>query len=263
MICMGRFNHYLCFMKKIAIIGFGAIGKKLYAQICQENLLEVAFIWDAKAEVPPHIALPHPPTGADFGSVGLVVEAAVPQVVEEYGREIIKRAHFMPLSLTALANQKLFDELISLASLHGHQLYIPHGAILGLEGIFDGHQLFDKIEITTTKNPKSLGRTDSEKTVVFEGSVREAAKVMPRNVNVHAALALAGLGFDQTHSTTISDPSTKENTHVITAANADTTIEIVVKSNPIGAVTGAYTPISAYGSLKRALGISKKNMTIV
>jgi aspartate dehydrogenase len=119
------------------------------------------------------------------------------------------------------------------------------------------------VQIATTKNPKSLGRNDSKKCVVFEGSVRQAAKLMPRNVNVHAALALAGIGFDQTQSVIISDPDTKENTHLITASNADTTIEIVVRSNPIGAVTGAYTPISAYGSVKRALRIADKNMSIV
>jgi aspartate dehydrogenase len=239
-------------MKKIAIIGFGTIGKKLYEQICHEGLLEVAYIYEPTVDIPHH-----------FDKVDLVVETAVPQVVEEYGREIVKHAHFMPLSITALSNQRLYDDILDIASAHQHQLFIPHGAILGLDGIFDGRMIFDSVQIVTIKNPKSLNRNDTGRVTVFEGSAREVAKLMPRNVNVHAALALAGIGFDKTKSILVSDPATKENTHIITAKNGSTTIEIVLKSNPVGAVTGAYTPISAYGSVKRALGIAEKNMIIV
>jgi len=132
-------------MKKVAIIGFGAIGKKLYELICQENLLEVAFIWDVKADVPPHLALQNPPTGRDFSKVDLVVEAAIPQAVEEYGREIVKYTNFMPFSITALADQQLYDDILRLAALYQCRLFIPHGAILGLDGIVDGKKLFDKV----------------------------------------------------------------------------------------------------------------------
>ena len=240
-------------MKKIALIGFGTIGKKLYELICSEQLLEVAFTYDIADEI--HYE--------DFNKVDLVVETAVPQVVAQYGREIVKRTNFMPFSITALSNQQLFDDILSIISANQHQLFIPHGAILGLDGIFDGSKLFDYVQITTIKNPKSLGRQDKARCTLFEGSAREVAKLMPRNVNVHAALALAGIGFDRTKSVLISDPGTIENTHIITAKTANTTFEIVTKSNPIGAVTGAFTPISAYGSVKRALGITTNNISIV
>ena len=250
-------------MKKIALIGFGSIGKKIYEQITEEGLLSVAFIYDANAQVPKDLALTNPPTGADFAQVDLVVEAAIPQVVVDYGREIVQHTHFMPFSLTALADQKLYDDILHIAEKHHHQLFIPHGAILGLDGIFDGNKLFNNVEIVTIKNPKSLGRLDTERTTIFEGSAREVAKLMPRNVNVHAALALAGIGFDKTKSKLVSDPHTTENTHLITAKNDDISMEIIIKSNPIGAVTGAYTPVSAYGSIKRALGVARNSFTVV
>jgi len=240
-------------MKKIALIGFGTIGKKLYELINNERLLDVASIYDINDKIP----------SGDFAKVDLVVETAVSQVVEEYGREIVKHTHFMPFSITALSNQQLLDDILSVASANQHQLFIPHGAILGLDGIFDGKKLFDEVQIVTIKNPKSMGRNDVSRVTVFEGSAREVAKLMPRNVNVHAALALAGIGFDKTKSVLISDPNTIENTHIITAKSNGTTFEIVTKSNPIGAVTGAFTPISAYGSVKRALGMGEKNITIV
>jgi len=249
--------------KKLGIIGFGTIGKKLYEQIVDDGLLEVAFIYDAKADVPPHIALAGFPCGQNFAQVDLVVEAAVSQVVADYGCEILRYTDFMPLSLTALSDQPLYDDLLRTASIHQHRLFVPHGAILGLDGIFDGRHLFETVQIVTIKNPKSFGRSDTQRTTIFEGSAREAAKMMPRNVNVHAALALAGIGFDQTKSILISDPQTKENTHIITAKEHSTVFEIAIKSNPIGAVTGAFTPVSAYGSVKRALGIGKENLVIV
>ena len=249
-------------MKKIALIGFGTIGKKLYEQICLDHVMEVAFICDSKADIPQGMALGHPPTGKDFATVDLVVETALASAVGDYGREILKHAHFMPFSLTALADEKLFDDLVYLAAVYKHRLFIPHGAILGLDGIFDGNRQWDEVQILTTKNPKSLGRTDAEKSIIFDGSARQAARFMPRNVNVHAALALAGTGFDKTKSMLISDPDTIENTHRITAKNADTVFEIVIKSNPIGAVTGAFTPISAYGSIKRALGIATEALAL-
>ncbi|MCL2502641.1 MAG: DUF108 domain-containing protein [Bacteroidales bacterium] len=250
-------------MKKIALIGFGTIGKKLYEQICADRLLEVAFIYDPQAKVPHPVALGHPPTGKDFATVDLAVEAALPQTVADFGRDILKHTHFMPFSLTSLANPELLDDLLYIANIHQHQLFIPHGAILGLDGIFDGNRLWDHVQIVTTKNPKSLGRSDTEKYVIFEGSARQVARLMPRNVNVHAALALAGIGFDKTKSILVSDPNCTENTHLITAQNADTVFEISIKSNPVGAVTGAFTPVSAYGSVLRALGIAKGNFTTV
>ena len=250
-------------MKKIGIIGFGTIGKKLYEQILHDGLLDVAFIYDTQTTIPPHITLAKPPCKEDFTQVDLVVEAAISQVVAEYGREILRHTHFMPFSLTALADQSLYDDLLHTASIHQHRLFVPHGAILGLEGIFDGRYLFDMVKIVTIKNPKSFGRNDAQRTTFFEGSAREAAKLMPRNVNVHAALALAGIGFDQTKSILISDPNTTENTHIITATDGATEFEIVTKSNPIGAVTGAFTPVSAYGSVSRALGIGNENLFIV
>ncbi|MCL1973585.1 MAG: DUF108 domain-containing protein, partial [Bacteroidetes bacterium] len=222
-----------------------------------------AFIHDLKSEVPKNMVLPHLPAGKDFAKVDLVVEAALPQAVADYGRKILRHTDFMPFSLTALANRRLYNDFCYLAEAYRHRLFIPHGAILGLDGIFDGNRLWDQVEIVTTKNPKSLSRNDAEKCTLFEGSAREVAQLMPRNVNVHAALALAGLGFDQTKSILVSDPGTIENTHRIMAKNADTVFEITIKSNPIGAVTGAFTPVSAYGSVKRALGISNEDFIIV
>ena len=91
----------------------------------------------------------------------------------------------------------------------GRKIYIPHGAVLGYDGIFDGREVLEEVCITTTKKPANLGSSVTEKTVLFEGSTREACKKFPRNVNVHAGIAIAGLGFDKTRSRIVADPDVK------------------------------------------------------
>jgi len=178
-------------MKKIAIIGFGTIGKKLYEQICKEGLLEVAFVYDPKADVPDNVVLANSPTGKDFAKVDLVVETAIPQIVEDFGREIIKHTDFMPFSVTAFANRELYDDILYRASIHQHKLFIPHGAILGLDGIFDGSKIFDEIQITTAKNPKSLGRNDTmKKNHYTPKAVANSFSVSAKSVNCKLFFAM-------------------------------------------------------------------------
>ncbi len=89
---------------------------------------------------------------------------------------------------------------------------------------------------------------------LYEGSTREATKLYPRNVNVHAALALAGIGFDKTHSKIVADPSVNTNTHEIHIVGKGIDFTIRVSSFSEGGVSGKYVPLSACGSLDRVLG---------
>ncbi len=105
------------------------------------------------------------------------------------------------------SDDEFAEKADKLCEKYGRRIYLPHGAILGLDGIFDGRYLWKEVTIETTKSPKSLGREDSVRTIVYEGPTREACKLYPRNVNVHAAVAIAGLGFEKTVSKIISDPA--------------------------------------------------------
>ena len=184
----------------------------------------------------------------------LVVESATANVLKANFDGIIKHCDVMIFSVTAFSDAEFEQHAKALAEKYGHKIYLPHGAILGVDGIADGNALLTEVSIVTTKNPNSLGRDDTERTVVCDCSTREACGLYPRNVNVHATVALAGIGFDRTRSMVISDPAVNTNTHVIDVKGDGIHFKLEISSFSTGGVTGKYTPYSACASLARVLG---------
>ncbi len=242
-------------MKKVAFLGGGKIGQSLAAHVLEVKNAQPVFIYDPFQKQDSLLGIPviRELRDEDFVGLDLAVECATAQVVTDNAVRVLKKCDFLTFSMTAFRDDDLLAQAKKTAREHGTTLYMPHGAILGLDGIFDGREAFDEISIETIKNPKSLGRDDTEKTVVYEGSARGAAAAYPRNVNVHAAVALAGLGFDKTKSKITSDPSVNTNEHVIHITGAGIDFTIHVKSFAAGAVSGKYVPYSACGSLDRIL----------
>lgn len=241
-------------MKKIGFIGYGTIGKQIVKQAQKDGNYNIEFILIGGENEKDEENLPYVKelTPDLFNKVDLVVEAAHSDVIAKYGEQILQCTNLLAFSTTAFSNEELCQTLIHNCETYGTKIYIPHGAILGLDGLFDGRSIIHSVTITTTKSPKSLGRHDSERTVVYEGSTREICKLYPRNVNVHAAIAMAGIGFDKTKSILVSDPAVSTNTHIISVKGQGIEFELKVTSISLGGVTGAYTPISAFGSLNRA-----------
>jgi len=121
----------------------------------------------------------------------------------------------MVMSVGAFSNEKLLEEMKNAAKKYGRKIYIPSGAVGGMDAISAVSSQITSLTLETTKPPASLGRNDKSKTVVFEGSAREACKLFPKNVNVSATLSLAGIGFERTKVRIISDPAVAANTHRI------------------------------------------------
>ena len=91
----------------------------------------------------------------------------------------------------------------------------------------------------------------TEPTRIFDGSARDGARGFPANVNVAAALSLAGIGPDRTRLEIWADPTVTRNTHTI-ELDADSvrftmTIENVPSENPR---TGRITPLSVIAALR-------------
>ena len=119
--------------------------------------------------------------------------------------------------------------------LEGSYLKIiaPSGAIGGLDA-FAALALagIDHLRLTTRKPPSSLGRSDSEPTVVYSGPPAPAFELYPKNVNVSITLALSTVGLDRLEFTLISDPAVAVNVHEIEGAGTAGQVHIRLANTP-------------------------------
>jgi len=250
--------------RRVGIIGFGQIGSFLYQELTQhpEFGFEIAFIHEAVREkmerLPRSIHLDRMENFGEF-KVDMVVEVAHPEAAKRYGPMVLEQVDFFMLSVTALADEVFEKKMKEVIKIHGHKLYIAHGAVVGLDGIQDGRESWERVTITMKKNPKNLDFTyanqwDPEKidqeTVLYDGSTRGICPLFSKNVNSHATLALAGIGLDRTRSILIADPKLEESIIEIEAEGAGNRIHIV-RSNPIKGVTGKLTLQSVLESLRK------------
>lgn len=242
-------------MKKIGLAGFGFIGSYLYGHLKENDEIIVAAVWDPVAEKT--ASLNSQLVCEDLDDLGsrqldLIVEAAHADVVKDLWPRIISGADLMISSMTSLSDPEFRSRMEHEARQNGQRIFLPHGAVLGLDGLRDGRSLLDSVSVTTTKHPVNLGMTGSKiknPEVVFEGSTLDACKKFPRNVNVHAAIALAGIGFEATRSIVIADPDTKKMHHRIEVNGRGLNWNLDIESFSAGKVTGSYTPESLYQSL--------------
>lgn len=245
--------------RSIGIIGAGVIGQRLFEHVSGLEGVEVAYVLVSdKAKYAQNADLAavliDDPAKALEAKADLVLEAATPALLSTLGPDILAHSDLCGFSCSALADAAVEEVMQAAAKQSGHRLFVPHGAVLGLDGLRDGRDQIEQVVITTTKSGSSLGQAADASGVLFEGSTREACVRFPRNVNVHAAVAFAGLGFDRTRSVVIADPNTKAMRHHIKVSGKGLEWEISISSQSLGGVTGSYTPASAVGSLKRILG---------
>jgi len=248
--------------KTIGIIGAGVIGRALFDHIQALGEVNVDYVLASSGRDKPG----RDPAMANLivddldeaiaRKVDLVLEAATPDLLASAGPRILAHSDLCGFSCSALSDPVVEKAIQDAAAKAGTRFFLPHGAVLGLDGLMDGRDQIDEVVITTTKSGPSLGEAAETRGVVFEGSARDACARFPRNVNVHAAVALAGIGFDRTRSVVVADPNTKAMKHHIAVSGKGLQWEITVSSTSLGGVTGAYTPKSAIGSLTRILGRS-------
>jgi aspartate dehydrogenase len=168
----------------------------------------------------------------------------------------------MVLSAGALLSR---PDLIELAKAGGGQIIVPTGALLGLDAVAAAAEgEIRSVRMITRKPPAGLrgapyleakGITLERLTKakrVFVGSAREAAAGFPANVNVVAALALAGIGPDRTAIEIWADPELDRNCHTIEvdsdSARFSLSIENVPSENPR---TGRITALSVLAALRK------------
>jgi aspartate dehydrogenase len=162
----------------------------------------------------------------------LVVEAASVRAARMYAEQILThKKDLVIMSVGALSDPSFREAIASCARKEGKKIYIPSGAIAGLDNLKVARiSPLSHLLLRTTKNPSSLGIPASERTLVFKGKANECIKEFPKNVNVSVALSLA-CGEDADVELFV-DPAVDRNVHEIFAEGAFGEIYIRVNNFP-------------------------------
>lgn len=234
-------------MKKIAIIGCGALGKTLALNLnrilADRYTITGILTRTAPTAFAREIGCRACTTLEELlaDRPDMVVEIAGIQAVRDYGSAVLQSgADLIVVSVGALADEALYESLIRAARASGRKIHIASGAIGG----FDLMQTFAlmgpvKASIENFKAPENLegapyldGRFLSRTTAetIFTGTVGDAIQGFPKNVNVAVATDLAVGGGTEVIIRSI--PGLGENRHVIRLENETAQAEISIRSAP-------------------------------
>lgn len=219
----------------VAIAGLGAIGLRvaealdagavpglrLVAVSARDRAVAAGKLRNFRA--PPEIV----GLGDLAGLAEVVVECTPASMFAEVAGPAIEQGRLlMPLSVAALIERM---DLVERAHATGARIVVPTGALIGLDTVramAEGE--IGRVVLETRKPPTGLagapylvendiditGLTEPRR--VFHGTAREAARGFPANVNVAAALALAGIGPERTEVTIWADPWVNRNVQTVT-----------------------------------------------
>ena len=257
---------------KIGLVGCGAIGaeiaKAVDSGVLDANLVAVC---DHNPETAAALinSLQHKPTRVKLEELvslsDVLVEAASQKAVPAIARAtLVAGKKLMIMSVGALADSEFFAEVKALAKEHGSRVYLPSGAISGLDGIKSARiGNIRSVTLTTTKNPVGLqgapyireNKIDLEAlngpTLIFEGSALEAVKAFPANVNVAATLFLAS-GEGEVRVKIVADPNIHVNRHEIVVEGDFGRITTLVENvpSPRNPKTSYLAALSAIATLR-------------
>jgi len=187
----------------------------------------------------------------------IVFEAASQEAVRLFAEVVLlKGKDLIIMSIGSLLDDTLRERLGQTAQQHHCKMYLPSGAVCGIDGILSASSdRIDNVTLVTTKSPRALGKDIEKRTVLFRGSAREAIKRFPKNINVAANLSIAGIGFDKTIVEIVADPVATRNSHKILAHGPFGRLRAEVENmpNPNNPGSSYLASLSAIATLKRIM----------
>jgi aspartate dehydrogenase len=246
----------------VTLVGFGAVGRAIYQRLQANTQCKITAIVVRTKSIEK--------LQTELGTTVAVVDA-IPTwaslVVECAGHEALT-LHVLPalkrgiecavLSVGALSEIGLPEALEAAAVAGNTQVHLLSGAIGGIDAIAAAKiEGIDEITYTGRKPPAGWKGSAAEKyvlleglsqpTTFFDGTARQAAKQYPKNSNVAATIALAGVGLDKTKVRLIADPSISDNIHEIEVHGAFGMMHLSMKGKPLAdnPRTSALTVLSA------------------
>ncbi len=194
--------------------------------------------------------------------IDLMIDCAGQAALKIHGAEVLRGGiDLMTVSVGALANADLYSELEQAAADGNTKLYLASGAIGALDCLRAARVgKLHSVMYTGRKPPKSWKGSPAEQRldldnlagsgqIHFEGSARDAATQYPKNANVAAAVALAGVGMDDTQVKLIADPNVDQNIHEVVATGefGEFSFEIrghALRDNPKSSALAAMSVVS-------------------
>ncbi|RNF38821.1 aspartate dehydrogenase [Planococcus salinus] len=228
----------------IGIIGTGNISAYLLEQVNSKNLADgkVTAIFGRNQEVGHRLSEQFE---VDFYTdlqgflklpLDIVVEAATVEAAGLYLKDVVaQQKDLVVSSIGVFKDVEFLEEVKALAKAAGTHIFLPSGAIGGLDVLQSAKAAggLEQVQITTRKSPASLGMESDEEQVVFDGSAYDAVEQFPKNVNVALVLAIAGIGVERTKVRVIVDPAIEQNTHTIEAEGDFGKMQLQVENNPM------------------------------
>lgn len=245
---------------KLGIIGCGAIGTDV--AIAADKMREISRIYlydiDDKKQIDlsKKIEKSEIKNIYDFlNDVDVIFEAASQKAVIKYAEDILNAGKdLIIMSIGCLYDEHFKKKLEKIALKNDCKIYIPSGAVCGIDGVLSASiDTIDEVTLVTTKPPSSLNKKYSKRTIVFKGNASEAVKKFPENINVAASLSIAGVGFDKTKVEIVADPVTTRNSHKILAHGRFGRLRAEVENmpNPSNPKSSYMASLSAIATLKK------------
>jgi len=264
---------------KIGIIGCGVIGCQLARAIEQRfsERSELSALCDIDRNKAQGLKSRSSSNPAIFSQeelierCELIIEAASAAYSYEIAQKALERnKDVMLMSVGGILDRH--QQLFSLAQSKGRRIYLPSGALCGLDAVKSAAMAgISQATLITRKPPQGLAGAPylaehnidlssiKEETVVFEGTAVEAVRGFPKNVNVCATLSLAGIGARKTIVKITTSPDYKANIHEIQLEGDFGKLQARTENvpTPENPKTSFLASLSAIATLKNILDVVK------
>lgn len=246
----------------LGIIGCGAIGTDVAKAADVMDDFEKIYLYDINKKSAEDLCKSLKktwikPVEEFLVDVDVVFEAASQEAVTAYAVSILEAGKdLIIMSIGSLFDDTFRKNLEQIARKKNCKIYLPSGAVCGIDGVLAASiEKLDSVTLVTTKPPASLGISVEERTIVFNGSARDAVNQFPRNINVAACLSLAGIGFNETKVEIVADPVETRIHHKILAHGKFGRLRAEVGNmpNPNNPQSSYMASLSAIATLRRII----------
>lgn len=251
---------------KVGLIGYGQIGRSVAeairgGQAGDTELVAVLVRDPAKCAGTPDERLVMSDAAQLYTSdAEVVVEVGGHDALRQHVSGVLESGKdLMTLSVGAFADPAFHDTVEEITRRTGRRVLVPSGAIAGLDMISAAALApIDSVTHTTRKPPKAftaeqmgIAGQPEEPLLLFDGPAREGVGRFPENVNVAAAVSLAGVGLDRTRLRVYADPTVVRNVHEVEVVGHFGRLFLRVENEPSdNPKTGRVVPLSVAKALR-------------